>query len=793
MNHLETYLDRIIDQTSTKKQDYDSLLSPPSATPVDAMPVIVEAEEPGVDEATVDILGALKRRWYIILLVFILLAPVAVFGVWYFVQPGHIVVARLKVAPAVLDIMTGNQESGSIGNYGEFVATQALTITSSEVVQEVLDDLADEDLAFFREGPSDIQKKIERLLGKESQPQDRLEVLRRAATSGIISASPRRNTHFVDVSMKSMNPDEAMKIVDAFVGNYRDLYGLNTGREADATLETLEDEQKLVRIRIDKAKAEIRQLAEKNGASDVGSGREMFAARLDTILERCIELESKRIALETQVKILDQPLDSNSIVLEGRMGARASFINADARVGELTRQIMAMESQLLIAREQLASINPVLREKEKFLAALQGQLETRVETRGREYDAFIEEQAGRLQRDKIAAIVTELNSIKEEEKRFNELYAAVELKSITQDNAFFEIKDKQFEVDLDMEIYDTLSRRIKQMEMDKNQKPRITIVEYANRERYEDKRVTYAAGMAMGVFGLGCLLALLVDRADKRLKEPEDVASLTNLPLIGTVANARTVKAAKFAEQIASDYQTIRTNLTLLGASGMPKLLCITSPGPREGKSSFSVNLATSLCKSGERVLLIDGDMRKPDTLRKMNFAHMTEQVSHVPIEGEFEYSIWNVETTGLDILVPDAGNRADVYELIASPVMAHRIINISQKYDRIIIDTPPVLAFPDALIWARIAGSVIMISFAGKTTINDLIEAKDRLGQTNAQLLGSVLNNVRVSHGYQRYHYGYYYHKGGRRDIRMNKKLLMAAREGQKNKIAKPAKEKTA
>jgi capsular exopolysaccharide synthesis family protein len=225
----------------------------------------------------------------------------------------------------------------------------------------------------------------------------------------------------------------------------------------------------------------------------------------------------------------------------------------------------------------------------------------------------------------------------------------------------------------------------------------------------------------------------------------------------------------------------------------MPKLLCITSPGPREGKSSFSVNLATSLSKSGERVLLIDGDMRKPDTLRKMKFAHMTEQVSHVPIDHGFEYSIWNVDATGLDILVPDAGNRGDVYELIASPVIAHRIVNLSQKYDHILIDTPPVLAFPDALIWARISGAVLMIGFAGKTTIDDLIEAKDRLGQTNAELLGTVLNNVKVSHGYQRYHYGYYYHKGGRRDTRMNKKLLMAAREDSKGKTNKPTKEKTA
>jgi capsular exopolysaccharide synthesis family protein len=416
-----------------------------------------------------------------------------------------------------------------------------------------------------------------------------------------------------------------------------------------------------------------------------------------------------------------------------------------------------------------------------------------MEERGQEYDMLIADRAGQITQNRIDALLLELAQTKQEEQKYKEMFTTEETKSIEKGNTFLAIKDMQFDIDMDMELRDTLSMRIKQMEMERNQKPRITIEEPANRERYEDKRIKYSAGMSMGVLGLGCLLALLVDRADKRLKEPEDVARQSNLPLIGTIANARTVKAAKFAEQIASDYQTIRTNLTLLGQSGIPKFICITSPGPREGKSSISVNLATSLSKSGERVLLIDGDLRKPDSLRKMNFAHMTEQVSHVPIEGNFEYSIYTVEATGLDILVPDAGNRGDVYELIASPVVAQRIHNLSHKYDHIIIDTPPLLSFPDALIWARIAGSVVLVSFAYKTTLEDLQEAKERLDQTNAQVLGTILNNVKVSHGYLRYHYGYYYQKGRRRDLRMNQKLMLGNQEAKKDKKAKPVKEMVA
>ncbi|MCF7972710.1 MAG: polysaccharide biosynthesis tyrosine autokinase [Phycisphaerae bacterium] len=794
MNHLEKYLDRIIDQPSHRRS-IETMPSVPLMPSVEAKPISVESDQKDHEEHAPDILGAMKRRWYVILLVFILFAPVAVYGVWYFVQPGYIVVGRIKVAPAVLDIMTGNETGGNIGNYRDFVATQALIVTSTSVLQQVADDLVNKDLKLFQEGPSDFTKKIDQLLNRETQNMEPADVLHRAVTSGIITAYPRQNTHFIEVSMKSMYPEEATQIVDVIMRNYQSLYDVGANLEGQRNLEALIQEHGIIVKRITEAKAKIRELAQQSGVTpETGSGQEMlYAERLDTILSRSIELESKRIALETEVAIIQQTLDSNSMAVESRPGEREAFINSDAHIIELTRQVVTMEQELLVAREKLAFTNPIIREKENLLAAFKQQLQERAAKRGQEYDMLMADQAGQLKRNKIAAIMTDLTQTKEEEKRYKELLTAEELKSIQQGNTFLVIKDMQFDIDMDMEIRDTLSLRIKQMEMEKNQKPRITIEDRANRDRYEDKRVPYSAGMTMGIFGLGCLLALLIDKSDKRLKEPEDVAKQSNLPLIGTVANARTVKTSKFAEQIASDYQTIRTNLTLLGANGIPKMMCVTSPCPREGKSSFAVNLATSLSKSGERVLLIDGDLRKPDTLRKMNFTSMAEQVSHVPIEGAFEYSIVKVEATGLDILVPEAGNHGDVYELIASPVLAQRIHNLSQKYDHIIIDTPPVLAFPDAMIWARIAGSVILIGFAHKTTINDLLEAKDRLSQINVQLLGTVLNNVKVSHGYQRYHYGYYYNKGGRRDMRMNRKLLMTSRDAKKGTKAKPVKEKTA
>jgi polysaccharide biosynthesis transport protein len=330
-------------------------------------------------------------------------------------------------------------------------------------------------------------------------------------------------------------------------------------------------------------------------------------------------------------------------------------------------------------------------------------------------------------------------------------------------------------------------RRIRRIEMEKDRKPRISLESKADVRNYEDKRIKLAAGVAFGSLGLGCLLAFLRDKADKRLKVPDDVSKQAHLPLIGTITSSNAVKPALFAEQIAQDYQFIRTNLGMLGSEGIPRRLTVTSACSQEGKTTFSVNLATSLAKAGKRVLLIDGDLRKPDVTNVLDLTSISKQPSDRAGGGGLEGSMWTVPSTGLDVLVPDSRQIGDPYELIASPLVAQRIAIMSQSYDHIIIDGPPVLAFPDASIWARITGHAILVCFAWRTTEPNLTEAKTRILQSHARLLGVVMNNVDLSHGYQRYVDGYYgkrYGSEGKRK-RDAKRLLLSldAPNGSKGK----------
>jgi capsular exopolysaccharide synthesis family protein len=309
---------------------------------------------------------------------------------------------------------------------------------------------------------------------------------------------------------------------------------------------------------------------------------------------------------------------------------------------------------------------------------------------------------------------------------------------------------------MDEEMLDQVNRRLKWFEMERDRRSRVAIASPAEMRTKEDKRPKYAAMTVFGALACGLGLALLRDKTDRTLQTPVDVARHVDLPILGTTTSSRTMKPALFAEQIAGDYQTIRTNLGMLYNGGMPKRLVISSPGMREGKTTFAVNLATSLAKSGKKVLLIDGDLRKPDIGHMLNVLNNSGGLQNVLLGEATNGSVCVLPSSGLHVLAANPRHTGDAYEMLTSPTASEQMERLAREYDHMIVDSPPVLAFPDALVWAKLTDAVILVSFAGQTTAPELREAKERFHRIRARILGAVLSNVPVDQGLYRYSYTY-------------------------------------
>ncbi len=758
MNNLERYLDQVIEQ---KPAVYDA---PP------------DLEPQGESQPKPNVLRSILRRWYIVAAVTMVVCAVGVPAVWFLNRPVYTVRGAVRVAPVVESILTGESAGAGGGlGYRDFVNTQVTILTSGPILQRIADDLAARNLKIFSGEPvSPVAKLLARLRPQTSKP-DPAVVLKKAVASGVIAAGQVPQTELVAVSMKSTDTSEAIQIVNAFLTHYQNKYGSDSLEAENARMRALMDEQRRLLDRIAAQNENIHNLAEEYGTTVLDTRHEMELQVQNNLMAQWIALESRRLALESNIAVLEEEATDVNMPADQLVAARKEYVNLDPEFQQLSQSVVQMRQELLVARQTYKPNNPELRRQEELLASFEKASEAKRQSLEEEFNADLDERLNAIAQQKLKNARLELQQLLAHQERLSGELKAQDSRTQKVGRTNLNIQDLQFRLSIDREFYDEVTRQIKVMEMERQGRPRITPAYSAYVVETLNDRPKIAAAVCFAGLFVGCGLAFLRDKMDKTLQTPEEMSRYLGLPVLGTTTSSHTVKPAQFAEHIASDYQTIRTNLGLLSAGGIPKRLAVCSPGMREGKTTFAVNLATSLAKSGKKVLLIDGDLRKPDVRYMLNVPNGSGGVQEV-LRGEDPGKvICTVPGSGLQVLAANARSLADPYELLASSTAALQIEKLSREYDHVIIDTPPALAFPDALVWAKLTDAVVLVGYAGQTTAPDLAETKDRLSRIRARVVGAILSNVRAEQGLYRYNYGYRAHGAPpvRRTAKQRKMLL--------------------
>ena len=738
---------------------------------IEQRPANFETPPESDGHSTSNLIMGVLRRWYIVLLIFFVMCAVGIPAIWFSIEPLYSVTGAIRVAPILANILTGEADRGEISSYDNFMNTQAQMITSSRVVQRAADDLADKNLTFFENESTGFVTKLKQTLKNTKAKPEPASILKQAIFNGIISAAPGRRTELIKVTMTSANKEEAGQIVDAFIRAYMAVEGDISSEDEGQKLTVLVDEQRNQARNLENKRKEIDALAQEFGSKSLDKRQEMKLERVGMLLSEVTKWEARRIHLEAQVEVLkdrlelpdvstqeqateqqklatkvQQPVDQNDPM-------RRDYINADPTLNAFITNLTQLEQELIVAELRFAPTNPELEKRAVVIETLKERVEQRKMEIGEMYDGFMAKKV----ENGLADAQAGLELTRAYEQRFKDMLAQEDIETIDVGRRQLNIENLQDELSLTKETYDRIGRRIQELEMERKRPARISIAYNADVASIRDKRVKYSAALVFGAFACGMLLAFLRDKVDLRLRTPDDVVKRIGIRIIGTTTKSDTIKRALLPRQIVGDYQTIRANLQLLNGDRMPKKLVVTSPGMREGKTTFAINLATSMARSGKKVLLIDGDLRKPDIAHMLNLPKGSRGLQNVLFGRKFDKAVCSIPSTGLDVLVADSRNRADAYELLALPGVRQRINTISEKYDHVIIDTPPVLAFPDALMWAKMADAVILVSFAGQTTAPDLREATEKLAQIKVNVLGTVLSNVEVGHNYYRYGHNYY------------------------------------
>ncbi|MEE6295625.1 polysaccharide biosynthesis tyrosine autokinase [Georgenia wangjunii] len=266
-------------------------------------------------------------------------------------------------------------------------------------------------------------------------------------------------------------------------------------------------------------------------------------------------------------------------------------------------------------------------------------------------------------------------------------------------------------------------------------------------------------GLVLGTL-LGIAVASLRDRLDTKVRTETDLAAVTDVSVIGTIGYDENASAHPIVMhddpqgQRAEAYRRLRTNLQFLDLADRPSSVVVTSSVSGEGKSTTAVNLAVSLSDAGSQVVLVDADLRRPSI------------AEYTGLEGRVGLTTVLIGKASLDdVLQPWGSSTLDVLtsgqvppnpsELLGSRAMNALLRDLTDRYDVVILDSPPLLPVTDAAVLSSGVGGMLVVVGADRIHKGQLRDSLESLATVNAHLLGLVINKVSRQDG-DRYGYSY-------------------------------------
>jgi capsular exopolysaccharide synthesis family protein len=669
----------------------------------------------------------------IILVVFFCLACV---GVAYFVTNNQTRVYRATATVQILppSVMGPNDAmfTPAIVNDEVYLATQLAILATPETIMKAVKE------ANLKSQPD--------FAGKSDDDVARLAY-------GRVECSRQRGLYLVNVSVTGPDPKVLHHLCNAVVRTFQSLQKSAAKQLLDAkraSQETIRDnaDTAIRLLTIDKSTAlKDKNFSETTFESEyekISASRERFAKQDD-------ELVAELLSMEPTVNALKQ---AEGLEAAKRLDVltQLQFIRASDRVSHVDESIL----QLRDKRDSLLRDGKLPNNEDvKNVDAL-------IDQANRDRARVIESEVQKYLLDHQSKVATHEKLGQQIERRTAELTAAAAVKQL--------LSEKTAEIERNKVNKEAAIRQLEIIAQHASEEKDAVRIESLASEPKEPYAPSFTTNMTMGlVFGIvgGVALAFLLDYLDDTIRTKDELAKIApDVPLLGIVPNieARKSEVAKkdlFAANqpkstISEAYRGVRTALTLSARGPQQKAMLLTSAGPREGKTTTAINLATVLAFSGARTLVIDADLRKPRVHASFNLPNKKGLTNLIVGEDDPAEFCQRTAVDRVDVLTsgPIPPNPS---ELLGRPRMREILRKLRDRYDQIIVDTPPIGAVTDAAVIATMVDGVILVVHAGKTRRQIVSRGLEQLRYISAPIIGVILNNLHLGRG--RYYPGYYHY----------------------------------
>lgn len=700
--------------------------------------------------------GVLRRQIKII--VFTTLAAAILALVYLFsVTPKYTATALISIEPN-RNIMTdvaaelNNATAMSATVDGEIEILKSNDLIKSLVVAEGL--ISDEEFG-LQPGRFDDLRNMLGLSVEQTQDPDKVVrgVVGRVADA--ISASRRGRTYLIQLSFTSESPEKAAKLVNALAKHY-------IQSQVQKKIETTLVARDIIAARVVQAKEEL-ELAENQVDGFLG---EFTAQYIDqTRRPDLMALENQIAERNATIEALEQSLDLNA------SGIQARDWNA------LDQQLLSDASRGLIRqRDELnAKLNTQQDDAELDIDALRAEL------------AALDDRIAASAADDLSATRRDISAFRTERDEFEQNLRGEILNSDLPPGALTDLYQLQQEGVIARSQYQDLLQRLRQLDsMSELQVADASIVSTAlepSGASFPNKRLTLAVGLVLGAM-LGTGLGLLNEFVIGGVVSEDQLADLVKVPqALGVPAlneekdpknvamGVITAPMSGFAESFrqvkhALESQMIRNGV---GADGQGKVILVTSAVPFEGKTTTSVALARTLAMSGNRVVLVDFDLRKPSISERLDVEPNDSLLKYLSKELNFESlgkAYGEERESGLSYLVGGGRAKVPTDALISSP-RAKKVFEVLREgFDYVIIDSAPVLPVVDTLYLTPYVDAVVMGVRFASTSQRDVTRAYSRItNEMNENTAFLPLLTMEEGQRRKAYYYRGYYHGYGQRD----------------------------